>query len=141
MPTGAFPSAAFDRGPCLCSHAARAGDSRASWSNRSTRDVTVELTRMSERPAREMKMLPEPIPPDESRALARRLVEPLWDHPAHEEQDSLRNADLTKLSSVDPARVLGMLESVKFRSEGWKNRFLTSSCSRYPAPISKRRQR
>ena len=25
-------------------------------------DVTIELTRMSERPAREMKMLPDPIP-------------------------------------------------------------------------------
>ena len=57
--------------------------------------VTVELTRVSERPAREMKMLSEPIPPDESRALARRLVEPLWDHPAHEEQDNLRNVDLS----------------------------------------------
>ena len=39
-------------------------------------EVTVELTRGTERPAREMRMLPEPIPPEESRAMVRRLVEP-----------------------------------------------------------------
>ena len=41
-------------------------------------EVTVELTRTAERPAREMRMLPEPIPLEESRAMARRLVEPVW---------------------------------------------------------------
>ena len=30
---------------------------------------------------------------------------------------------------------------MKFKSEGWKNRFLRSLCSRFPAPILKRRQR
>ena len=41
-------------------------------------EVTVELTRGTERPAREMRMLPGPIPPEESRAMVRRLVEPVW---------------------------------------------------------------
>ena len=56
----------------------RVFDSRAGWSSRPRATVTVELTRTSERPAREMKMLADPIPLEESRALARRLVEPLW---------------------------------------------------------------
>jgi hypothetical protein len=86
------------------------------------RTVTVELTRTSERPVREMKMLAEPIPPDESRALARRLVEPLWHQAAQEEQDRAKYSVLMSLASVDAARVLGMLESVKFESEVWKNR-------------------
>ena len=42
-------------------------------------DITVELTRTSERPMREMRMLPDPIPLEESRALARRLLEPYWE--------------------------------------------------------------
>ncbi len=42
------------------------------------REVTVELTRTGERPLREMKMLPELIPLEESRAMARRLIEPVW---------------------------------------------------------------
>jgi Carboxypeptidase regulatory-like domain len=88
------------------------------------RNVTIELTRVSERPTREMKMLPDPITPEESRALARRLVEPLWDQTSREDQDNGRYRVLTSLATVDSARVLGLLESVKFKSEGWKNRFL-----------------
>jgi hypothetical protein len=85
-------------------------------------EVTVELTRTSERPGREMKMLPDPIPADESRALARRLVEPLWEHAAAEGEARIKYSNLSSLANVDPARVLGMLESVKFGSEPLKNR-------------------
>ena len=86
------------------------------------RNVTVELTRTSERPAREMKMLGDPIPPDESRALARRLVEPLWDQVAREGPGGGRYANLRFLASIDPARVLRMLESMKFQGvEGQKS--------------------
>ena len=42
-------------------------------------EITVELTRISERPTREMRMLPESIPLEESRALARRLIDPYWE--------------------------------------------------------------
>ena len=41
-------------------------------------EVTVELTRGTERPARAMRMLPDAVPQEESRAMARRLVEPVW---------------------------------------------------------------
>ena len=40
------------------------------------RDITLELTRTSERPTHEMRMLPDVIPLEESRALARRILEP-----------------------------------------------------------------
>jgi hypothetical protein len=86
------------------------------------RTVTVELTRTIERPAREMKMLPDPIPLEEPRALARRLVEPLWETAAQEGEDSIKYTVLSSLASVDPARVLERLQSVKFKDEGWKNR-------------------
>jgi hypothetical protein len=85
-------------------------------------DLTIELTRRSERPAREMRMLPDPIPVDESRALARRLVEPFWETAAQDGEDSAKFSVLSHLMSVDPTRVLQRLESVKFKDEGWKNR-------------------
>jgi len=55
------------------------------------RDITVELTRTSERPTHPMPMLADPIPQEESRALARRL-----------------------LAMADPVGVLGKLEEVEF---------------------------
>ncbi|MFI5459024.1 MAG: hypothetical protein ACHRXM_26645 [Isosphaerales bacterium] len=77
---------------------------------------------MTERPAREMRMLPDPIPPEESRALAHRLVEPLWEKAVQEGEDNARYSVLSSLISVDPARVLERLESVKFKGEGWRQR-------------------
>ena len=85
-------------------------------------DVTVELTRVSERPAREMKMLPDPIPFAESQRLARRLAEPLWATAAALGEDNAKYAVLSGLVSVDPARVLERLESVKFKLPRWKHR-------------------
>ncbi len=38
--------------------------------------VDVALTRETEQPARTMATLPDPIPPEESRALARKFLEP-----------------------------------------------------------------
>ena len=67
-------------------------------------DVTVELTRVSEHPSREMKMLPDPIPFEESRALARRLVEPLWATVAADGEDNAKYSVLSRLSaSIRPA--------------------------------------
>jgi hypothetical protein len=86
------------------------------------RNVTVELTRLSARPAREMTMLPDPIPHEESRALARRLVEPLWETAGKSGEDSEKYNALRLLAAVDPARVLDRLPSVKFESDGRKNR-------------------
>ncbi len=81
-------------------------------------NVTVELTRVSERPRREMKMLPDPIPFEESKRLAKRLAEPLWTTAV----DNGRYAVLSRLVNVDPARVLERMESVKFDNPGAKDR-------------------
>jgi hypothetical protein len=85
-------------------------------------DATVELTRTTERPSREMKMLADPIPMEEARALARRLVEPLWETAGQEGEDNTKYSVLSSLASVDPARVLERLQTVKFKSPGWRNR-------------------
>ncbi|HKI18697.1 MAG TPA: hypothetical protein VKA15_12500, partial [Isosphaeraceae bacterium] len=76
-------------------------------------DAAVELTRTSERPARGMRMLPDPIPPEESRALAQRLIEPYWAAFEHKnEVDKIRI--LRSLTTVDPVGVLRKLEEMEF---------------------------
>ena len=76
------------------------------------RDITVELTRTSERPAREMRMLPDPIPLEESRALARRLMEPSWEAFEKNEADKIRF--LQSLETANPAGVLGKMKELEF---------------------------
>jgi hypothetical protein len=80
----------------------------------SQRDIQVELTRASEPPSREMKMLPEPIPLAESRALAQRLIEPLWKVVVEKGDDRTRSLTLQALASADPAGVLDKLDSARF---------------------------
>ncbi|MGP0062323.1 MAG: carboxypeptidase regulatory-like domain-containing protein [Isosphaeraceae bacterium] len=77
-------------------------------------EATVDLTRTTERPSREMKMLPEPIPLEESRAMARRLVEPLWKVAVEKGDDAAKSRVLEALVNADPAEVLDRLESAKF---------------------------
>ncbi len=86
--------------------------------------VTIELTRSSERPARKMRVLPDPIPIEESRALARRLVEPCWKAVAAQGDDASKYHVLAALVPSDPAGVLETLEAVKFQAEGWRFRLL-----------------
>jgi hypothetical protein len=86
------------------------------------REVTVTLTRTGEQPGRVMKMLLDPIPYDESRALARRLVEPLWESAAATGEDAAKYRVLSALGSVDPARTVTRLDSVTFGQPGWKHR-------------------
>ena len=69
-------------------------------------DVTVELTRTTERPARAMRMLADPIPFEESRALARRLLEPYWKAFDEKNNDAAKYPDLRTLVMVDPIGVL-----------------------------------
>ncbi len=69
-------------------------------------EVTVELTRGTERPAREMRMLPEPIPPEESRAMVRRLVEPVWKVVVEKGNDRTKFETLRALVNADPTGVL-----------------------------------
>ena len=76
--------------------------------------ITVELTRTSERPAREMKMLPDPIPLEESRALARRLMEPYWEAAVKQKNQLAQNRALRSLAAADPAGVLQKLDAPEF---------------------------
>ncbi len=88
----------------------------------SDREVAVELTRTSERPTREMKMLPEPIPLEESRAMARRLVEPVWKVVVEKGDDRTKFDTLHALVNADPAGTLEKLESAKFADKKWEFR-------------------
>jgi hypothetical protein len=86
-------------------------------------EVTVELTRLSERPARAMRMITDPvIPLEESRAMARRLVEPLWKVVVEKGDDRTKYETLRALVDADPAGVLDKLESARFASKVWEFR-------------------
>ncbi len=75
-------------------------------------DVTLEVTRSSEPPDRSMRMLPEPIPLVESRALAQRLIEPEWkSFDARNDEDKF--LVLRALVSIDPFGALRKADSVK----------------------------
>jgi hypothetical protein len=80
-------------------------------------DIVVEVTRTTERPAREMKMLPDPIPLEESRALARRLIEPYWEG-LEKKNPSDRQGVLQVLARADPVGVLHKLEEVGVANPG-----------------------
>src|SRR5262249_12940613 len=77
-------------------------------------DVNVEVTRTGEPPTRAMPMLPEPIPLEESRAMARRLVEPVWKVVVERGDDRSKYRTLQALVNADPAGVLEKLESARF---------------------------
>ncbi len=87
-------------------------------------NATAELTRDNEPPSQAMKMLPDLIPIDESRALARRLLEPCWKAVAEKSDDSTKYRFLESLLPADPAGVLEKLEAVKFNNEAWRLRLL-----------------
>jgi len=74
-------------------------------------DIAVELTRTSERPAREMRMIPDLIPLEESRALARRLIEPYWEAAVAQKNQSAADRALRFLAVADPVGVLQKLEA------------------------------
>ena len=89
-------------------------------------DVTVRATlaRDDEPPAVQMKSLPDLISLDESRALARRLLEPCWKVIAASD-DRARYQYLEALLPADPGGVLEKLSSLKFNDE--RARFLLLS--------------
>jgi hypothetical protein len=77
-------------------------------------DVSVELTRIGEPPGRVMRMLPELIPIEESRAMARRLIEPLWKVVVKQGDDPATLRTLEALAGADPAGTLEKIESARF---------------------------
>ena len=118
-PDGRFSLGGFRKGPVFLF--ARGDGSR--FHGQLVRDredeVTVELTRTGEPPKREMRMLPEPVSLDESRAMARRLLEPLWRVVVEKGDDRAKLQTLEALANADPAGVLEKLESAKFA--GWSS--------------------
>jgi hypothetical protein len=75
-------------------------------------DITLELTRTSERPAHEMRMLPEVIPLAESRTLARRLIEPYLRDFEHRSLID-KNRVLLAFAQADPTEALRTLEEAR----------------------------
>jgi hypothetical protein len=61
-----------------------------------------------------MRMLPELISTDESRAMARRLIEPVWKVVVDLGDATTRYRTLEAMASADPAGVLDRLQSAKF---------------------------
>ncbi len=82
-------------------------------------NVAAELTRESEPPSRSMNTLPDVITIDESRAIARRLLEPCW-KVLEGAEDPNKARFLEALVPADPAGVLDKLPTVKFTSESWR---------------------
>jgi Carboxypeptidase regulatory-like domain len=121
---GRFSLAGFRQGPVFVFVRSAGFRFHGQLIKATDRDVTAELTRESERPAREMKMLPDLIPIDESRALARRLLEPCWNAVAEKSDDPTKYRFLLSLLPADPAGVLQKLEAVKFQSEAPRLRLL-----------------
>ena len=58
-------------------------------------------------------MLPDPIPPEESRGLARQLVEPYWEDFENKNVDD-KFRILQSIAGADPVNVLRKLEEEKF---------------------------
>jgi Carboxypeptidase regulatory-like domain len=82
-------------------------------------ELTVELTRTGEPSGRVMRMLPEPVSLDESRAMARRLIEPLWPVVVAKRDDRIKFRTLEALANADPAATLEKLESARFTDNVW----------------------
>ncbi len=74
-------------------------------------EIAVELIRVGERPAPELRTLPEPIPQEESRALTRRLMEPCWQAALAQKDPDAAYLALVCLAPADPLGVLRKLES------------------------------
>ena len=64
-----------------------------------------------------MKPMADPIPPEESRALANRLLEPYLHDPMENDDDELRLTAISALSEFDLDRALELLQNGQFRDE------------------------
>ena len=68
-------------------------------------DITIEVTRTNEQPLQVMKMLADPIPLEESRALARRLLQPCWEAAVEQQNSGAQYRVLRALAAADPVGV------------------------------------
>ncbi len=77
----------------------------------SEESIAVDLIRVGERPAPELRTLPPLIPDAESRALTRRLMEPCWQAAVARKDPEAAYRALIYLAPADPLGVLRKLES------------------------------
>ena len=120
---GDFRWVVFARGTCLSSHAARAFGFRANSSGQPIkRDGRADTRQRAARPRNENASRP-----DSSRGIAGNGAAAGRAALGTGCEGGRRQPQIQCLELFGcprPARVLGVLESAKFTSEGWKNRFL-----------------
>jgi len=93
------------------------------------------LTRLSEAPGPVMKPLADPIPAEESRALADRLLEPYLRDPAKDDGDEPRLTAILALSEFDLDRALALLKNGEFRDD---DRFMSLSLNPWLPSLQRR---
>jgi hypothetical protein len=117
---GQFTLGGYSRGPAFLFARGRGYRFTGRLVEPGDRNVTLEITRLDDPAARAMRMLADPTPLEESRALARRLIEPFW-----KSFDTLNGADkviaLRTLASIDPYAALRKLEAVKLPGPQWRD--------------------
>ncbi len=86
------------------------------------REITIELTRASERPLRELTKLPDPIPIEESRAMARRIMERWWKAAVEKKDEGGKFFVIQFLLPADPLGALQKMSAVNFPSEKARGR-------------------
>lgn len=125
-PDGRFSLGGFRQGPVFLFARGDGFRFHGQLIRRDEREAVVELIRTGERPARAMRVLPEPVPLAESRAMARRLVEPVWTAVAAKGSDRTRYEALVALAHIDPAGALEKLEATNFVGKVWEFRARTA---------------
>jgi Carboxypeptidase regulatory-like domain len=80
-------------------------------------EITVELTGSSERPARELKKLSDPIPIEESRGMARRIMDRWWQAAVTKGDENGKFFVVQFLIPADPVGALRKIGEIKFTTE------------------------
>ena len=81
------------------------------------REINVELTRLGERPARNLTKLADPIPIEESRGLARRIMERWWNLAVAKGDEDGKSFAAQFLIPADPVVALQKIGAIKFPTE------------------------
>ena len=118
---GRFALAGFRHGPVFLFARGRGFRFHGQLIRDEVPQVEVVLTRETEQPARSMARLPDPIPPEESRALARKLLEPCLAFALAHGDDRGKYFALHTLVKIDPAAVLDRLDSITFQYPGTRD--------------------
>jgi RNA polymerase sigma factor (sigma-70 family) len=88
---------------------------------------SITLTRTSEAPGPGVKPLADPIPPEESRALADRLLEPYLHDAIENDNAESRLAAILALSEYDLDRAIELFQNGKFRDDDRLYRLISES--------------